>query len=616
MCGIFGYIGKEPIDLKASINPIHHRGPDSDGFWTHLIDADTIGPAHEMAASNENKVAFAFKRLAIIDLRPESNQPFSHENGRYHIIFNGEIYNYLELKEDLKEAGIRFLTNSDTEILLKAYVHWGSDCFQKLNGMWACCIYDKEEGKLVVCRDRFGIKPLYYLKTSQGVSFFSEIKQIFNHPEFKKEANELVIRDFLESAILDASNETFFKGVKAFPQSHFAEIDINNPQEIKEFRYFDLKESSEKPKSYKESVQEFKALFESSVNLRFRSDMPVGACLSGGLDSSSIVSLAGHFGKKINAFSIDNKDPELSEISYVKDVVDKYNTLNSVVAFNELDDLKLLDEMFKIQDEPISGLGVIAQWRVMKLASENKVTVLLDGQGGDEIFGGYRKFVFFYLKELLKKKKFARAVREMVSFFSSGEFNLLDKEGVRRYLNRTHVSEYLTEEALKIEKSHNISISGASDFSQKSYEDIYFYSYPQLLRYEDRNSMAFSLESRVPFLDYRLVEFVYNLPASYKIRKGFTKAILRDSMKGILPDSVRLRKSKLGFATPEKRWMQKTHREYFLAYFKKMINPYINEKKLFQDFAQGSSNLDYKSTLRIYLFDRWYQHHFNANKSS
>lgn len=613
MCGVFCYIGQAPVNLEKSIQAIHHRGPDSDGFFVHNREEDEIFSDPNSSNKNAAKVALGFKRLAIIDLKPEANQPFSHPSGRYHIIFNGEIYNYLELREELKAEGIEFITDSDTEVLLNSFIQWGPACFAKLNGMWACCIYDMVNGTVTLSRDRFGIKPMYYWQNENEFYIFSELKQVFHQEGFKKKINENVLRDFLESAVLDANNETFFKDVYSFPQSHYAVINLSQP-EIQAIRYWDLNSNPDKQPSYKEAVKEFRKIFESSVDLRFRSDVPVGACLSGGLDSSSIVSISGHLGKEITAFSVDNREKNLSEIQYVNEVVGKYSGLSSVVTFNEANDLDLLDKMFEIQDEPISGLGVIAQWRVMKLAAENKVTVLLDGQGGDEIFGGYRKFFFFYLKQLLKKGKLFKASYEVLAFFKDKEFNLLDKEGIRRYLNRTNVSQYLSEHGSRLDKSHNISLSGADDFAQKSYEDIFYYSYPQLLRYEDRNSMAFSLESRVPFLDYRLVEYVYNLPASYKLRKGFTKAILRDSLKGILPDSVRLRKSKLGFATPEKKWMQETHREYFIGYFKKMKNPYLNNVKLARDFELGSKQLDYKSLLRIYLFDRWYQYQFNATQ--
>lgn len=611
MCGIFGYIGFKSFSMEKAISVISHRGPDAFGYLTYDCVLSDLKNEKEASITEGKKVAFGFRRLAIIDLQSHSNQPFSEESQHYHIIFNGEIYNYPELRELLKKEGYSFQTSSDTEVLLKSYMHWGTNCFQHFNGMWAVCILDLNKRKLIVSRDRFGIKPLYYHIDTTGISFFSEIKQIFE-ASIDKKINESVVRDFLESAVLDASEETFFKGVYRFPQSHYAELCLDEDNwEIKPVKFWDLKKEAYSGITYPDAVDQFRDFFRKSIDLRFRSDVPVGACLSGGLDSSSIVSFAGFLGKKINTFTIDNKDKELSEIEYVAEVVNKYPGLTSVVGYNEENDIELLDNIFDIQDEPISGLGVIAQWRVMQLAAKNNVVVLLDGQGGDEIFGGYRKFVFFYLKELLLQGNITKALKEGFHFLSASDFKIFEKEGVRRYLNKTGVVGFLSDDLLKRGRLHNIGLTGASGLMEKSYEDIFKYSYPQLLRYEDRNSMAFSLESRVPFLDYRLVEFVFGLPSSYKIRDGYTKAILRDSMKGILPDSVRNRKSKMGFATPEKLWIESNKNQYFFKYLEKLDNPYVNGKLLAEDFSKRNPSLDYKSTLRLYLFDRWFQHAFN-----
>jgi len=605
MCGIFCYIGEESVDVEEAISVIHHRGPDADGFLTYHVPDQRISRNSDSALSAGNKVAFGFKRLAIIDLNESSNQPFSLESADYHIIFNGEIYNYIELRETLTKIGYRFQTSSDTEVLINAYKHWGSECFQKFNGMWSLAILDLKQRKLILSRDRFGIKPLYYHKTSKGIYFFSEIKQILQ-TSYKKEVNKNVIKPFLVSGILDASKETFFKGVYSFPAAHYAEISLDNISlELDPLKYWDLERTTISNINYPDAVERFRQLFQQSIELRFRSDVPVGACLSGGLDSSSIVSLSGFLGKRINTFTIDNKDRNLSEIQYVNDTVAKYSTLTSVVGYNEENDLDLLDNIFEIQDEPFAGLGLLAQWRVMKLASQNDVVVLLDGQGGDELLGGYRKFVFFYLKELLAQGKFTTALQEGYKFLGATDFKLFEKEGIRRYLNRTGVAEFLNENIRFQSVEHNIGIGGANGFLDKSYDDIFHYSYPQLLRFEDRNSMAFSLEARVPFLDYRLVEFTFSLPSKYKIHNGYTKAILRDSMKDILPDSVRLRKSKMGFATPEERWIKSTHRSHFSSYLKHMTNPYLKNDKIYADYESKQSRLDYKSLLRIYLFDRW-----------
>lgn len=518
----------------------------------------------------------------------------------------------MELRQELEKEGILFYTNSDTEVFLAAYRQWGVGCFNRFNGMWATCILDEKRKKVVISRDRFGIKPLFYYRSGSGICFFSEIKQILKSTLYEKKINENVVRDFLESAVLDASYESFFKGVYKFPQSHFVEIYLDDKDfEFVPKRYWDLSFDNTAKVDFKTAAAKFRTLFQQSIELRFRSDVPVGACLSGGLDSSSIVSFAGFLGKKVQAFTVDNYQKSLSEIDYVNDVVGKYDSLTSVVTYNQESDLDLIDKMLTIQDEPISGLGVIAQWRVMKLTSDHYIKVLLDGQGGDELLGGYRKFIFFYLKELINKGKIPLALKEASNFLSSPELKLFEKEGVRRYLKTTNVSSVLSKSLSKRPSQFNIGLNGAKDFRQKAYDDIMYFSYPQLLRYEDRNSMAFSIESRVPFLDYRLVEFVFSLPSSFLIKEGYTKAILREGMKGIIPESVRIRKSKLGFATPEQIWVEQKYKYYFFEYFRQLKNPFLDTSKIATVMERPrNKSLDYKSLLRLYLFDRWYQIHF------
>jgi asparagine synthase (glutamine-hydrolysing) len=613
MCGIFTYFGVRPLKIDRAIEVINHRGPDSKGFLVFNA-SENFRPEKNYLASNGigKKVVFGFARLAIIDLQNHSNQPLSLQSNHYHIVFNGEIYNYKELKKELESFGYHFITDSDTEVLLTSYIHWGENCVSHFNGMWAFTILDLVKKQLFVSRDRFGVKPLYYYRDNNEISFFSEIKQIFSCG-IAKEINENVIRDFLESAILDAGNETFYKNIYRFPASSSAVISIDSSDyKLEPYRYYDLSVSNSYEKiTYPEACSEFVSLFKSSIDLRYRSDVPVGACLSGGLDSSSIVSMAAYLRKEVMAFTVDNKQKELSEIGYVNKVCQKYSNINLKVTYNSDQDLDLLDEVLKYQDEPISGLGVIAQWKVMKLAKENNVVVLLDGQGGDEIFGGYRKFVFFYLKQLTREGKFVKAAYEASKFFGQKEFNFFDLEGLKRYTNTSGVNNFLSTKSHSLERNFRIDFKSADGFEDKSYQDIFYFSYPQLLRYEDRNSMAFSLESRVPFLDYRLVSFIYNLPPSFKIRNGYTKALLRDGLNGILPDEVRLRKSKLGFATPEKVLITSDKNQYFLQYLNHMDNPYINGKLLTEDMLKKKPNLDYKSTLRLYLFDRWFQKAFN-----
>lgn len=613
MCGLFCYFGETGVDLSKAMDVVRHRGPDSQGYL-FFSASNNYSPDLNYMRSKEHgkKIAFGFTRLSIIDLHNQSNQPFSSLCNQYHIVFNGEIYNYLELSEKLKEKGFKFKTNSDTEILLASYIYWGEDCVNHFNGMWAFVIFDTLRKVLFISRDRFGVKPLFYSYSNNGIYFFSEIKQIFQCG-IKKEINENIVRDYLESSILDAGRETFYKNIFRFPASHSASVSIDSQDyEIKPYRYFEINNNVDYNKiQYGEAVIEFTRLFQSSIKLRYRSDVPVGACLSGGLDSSSIVAMSALMGNDINAFTVDNRLKEISEIYYVNKLCEKYRNINLKITYNGENDIDKLDSVFEIQDEPISGLSVIAQMRVMELAKANKVVVLLDGQGSDEIFGGYKKYIFFYLKELFLKGDIRKLLFEAYYFYTKGDINLFELEGIRRYTNRTGVENYLSNYLLSLDRNFSINFKEFKDFKDLSYKDISLFSYPQLLRYEDRNSMAFSLESRMPFLDFRIVSMVYNLPTSYKINNGFTKILLRDSMKSILPDEIRLRHSKLGFAINEKQILFSSLNEYFHKYFSRMNNPYVMNKLLSQDFSRKIPKLDYRSYLRLYLFDRWYQKSFN-----
>ncbi len=612
MCGHYSYFGKEAIDLNKALHPIIHRGPDSSGAAVVNLEDNTIRRERQAALKEGAKIALGFNRLAIIDVESQSDQPFEIEEEGLLMVFNGEIYNYIELRSQLEEAGIKFRTNSDTEVLLRSYAYWGIKCFAKFNGMWAAVIVDRKRRKAVICRDRFGIKPLYYNKNASGYEFYSELKQKLNF-DFDRKVNESVIASYLERGILDFSEETFFEGIYRFPAGHYAEISFEDlSAKISPKPFWELSFDPIEDLSYDESCQRFRELFTSSLELRYRSDVPVGACLSGGLDSSSIVSLSGYLGKEINAFHIDNSDPALSELRYVNDIMDKYPKLSLVKDMNQDSDASMLRNMLEIHAEPFSSFSVVAQWRVMKLANENGVKVLLDGQGGDEILGGYRKYLFFYLKELISAGNLALAFSEGRRFLSAKEFKIFEREGVKRYLNLTKASVYYNPDwKAPIKADNAIGLSGATGFQAKSFDDIYKYSYPQLLRYEDLNSMNFSIESRVPFLDYRLVEFVFRIPAGYKIRKGFTKAILRDSMKGILPDSIVMRKSKLGFANSEKKWVEQSFKDQVVESFKTSNNPFINHQKIAKDLANNRLEMDYKTLIRYYIFDNWYKLFFN-----
>jgi len=616
MCGIFGYVGSENFDMKKATDIIIHRGPDSEGFLQYIPSLNKINKESKISGT-EFGISYGFRRLQIIDLKEKSNQPYTDLSKNYHLIFNGEIYNYIELRKELITLGYNFITKSDTEVLLTSYIEWGNACFEKFNGMWAVSILDIKAKKVICCRDRFGIKPLFFnINTHKNsVCFASEIKQFFE-VGIDKEINENVIRDFIDTGILDSTNETFFKGIYHLPAGSLMEIDFKDQKKINTniTKYWSLEIDKKYSKiSYSEAKLKMKELFDDSVKLRFRSDVPIGSCLSGGLDSSSIVvSAASQFDFKINTFTSKFDIKKFDESNYVENIAEKYH--NVKINYCQLTEDIFLSEIDKViyhQDEPFGSMGLLAQWEVMKLAKNKGVTVLLDGQGGDELLAGYRKFYAFYLKEKLLSFSLIKFFKALFYLLKSKEFNFFDREGIERYLGVKSSVNYFSQLGKTLTSKSIIGFSSSSSLRERSKLDIEKYSYPSLLRYEDRDSMAFSIESRVPFLDYRLVEFLYSVSSDFKIRKGFTKAILRDALKDLLPVEIRKRKSKLGFSTPQDIWMNDKLRIYFEKYFSEMKNPYFNSKEILNSFKKYPSNkVSSDLFFRIYCFDCWYQKHF------
>lgn len=616
MCGIFGYIGDKGITLKAATDIIHHRGPDADGFLQYYpIENRLIKNDAQPLKENGQRVLLGFRRLSIIDLDERANQPISDPSDNYHLIFNGEIYNYVEIREELRQLGYSFSTQSDSEVLLKSYIEWGKKCLEKFNGMWAFALLDLKQNVLFCSRDRFGIKPFYYHFDPQGNFYFaSEIKQFFT-VGVKKGINENVIKDFIDKNIVDSTAETFYKDIFHLPAAHYLEVPIKEKRQIQAKRYWELaSQSSYENIQYDEAKNVFKELFEDSVRLRFRSDVPVGSCLSGGLDSSSIVAVASKiFDFNIHTFTSKFDIDRFNESEYVLDLAKKYKNIKT--NFCQLNETRFKEEIEKViyyQDEPFGTMSILAQWEVMKLAKENGVTVLLDGQGGDESLAGYRKFYAFYLKEKLQKLQVLKFGNAAFHLLKNREFDFFDFKEINRYLNFSSPVHYYSERGRNLTSYASIGLAASSTLNGRSKLDIERFSFPPLLRFEDRSSMAFSIETRVPFMDYRFVEFLYSIPSDFKIRKGYTKAILRDSLKGTLPKSIRKRISKLGFATPQEVWMENGLRSYFQNYFEQLDNPYFEKEQivdLFKKYPQSGifSNAFF---FRVYCFDKWYQLNF------
>lgn len=570
MCGICGIINFNQQHVKESsirqmMHIMKHRGPDDEGAFL------------------ENNMGLGFVRLSIIDLTTAGHQPKFSQDDRYVVVFNGEVYNYIELREELIKEGVKFKTQTDTEVLLNAYIQWGEECLHRFNGMWAFAIYDREKQTTFIARDRFGIKPFYYLHTKEYFAFCSEIPPLLSLLSKKPTPDCQTIFDFLAFNRTDQTERTFFNEIKKLQHGHKLRLEHNLPpsDEIRGGeKWYNLRKRVSQAEGFK-SHTEFKELFSSAVGLRLRSDVPVGVCLSGGLDSSSIVSvLLNDFDKKdLNTFSAVYKKGQTGDET---EFIQEYRTSLKNMFFTTPDSDSLKEDLVqfvKAHGEPISSTSPYAQYKVMKLA-QGKVVVTLDGQGADEELAGYHYFFGFYFKDLLTHGRVARLCSEMY-YYLTVHRSLM---GIKSFLffmlppglrTKVRVNEkgYIRADFVAQFKDSN-SIAGnlyGSKSLTDSLLDHFEYKLEHLLKWEDRNSMWFSLESRVPFLDYRLVEKTLATTGDWKIRKGMTKHILREAMSGILPEKIRLRRDKIGFGTPQDEWFRESG-------WKSIVNGILNSE--------------------------------------
>ena len=634
MCGIAGFFapeGQSASFIKGMCDIINHRGPDDFGevfFQTFDGEID-----HKDIGQNAN-LAFGHRRLSIVDLSAKGHQPMAYKN--YWITYNGEIYNYIELREELKLLGHEFISNSDTEVIVAAYDEWGVDCQHRFNGMWAFAIYDTKKKSVFLSRDRFGIKPLYYWVSPEGIFYFgSEIKQFTVLPQWKAVLNHQCAYDFLVWGVTDHTDETMFYGVHQLPPGHFYLNDLNNinltaSNKISSIKWYDLivKKSNG---SFQEKSEEFKRLLKDSVNIRLRADVSVGSCLSGGLDSSSIVCLMDQILKEKKAtniqktFSACSKVESVNEKKWIDLVVEDTN-VDAHYTYPEMQGVfENLSDITWHQDEPFGSTNIFAQWEVFALAREQETTVMLDGQGADEQLAGYHAFFGARLYDLLKRGRLVGFIREASqihhdhghSWFwilAQTSSNLLPsamKNFLRKLVGRSHAEpDWLNFKDFNAECS-NPHDSGARGVENLSYAQMTSTNLQMLLHWEDRDSMAHSIESRVPFLDYRLVEFVMNCSSEFKIKGSQTKRILREGMQSVIPAKIKNRMDKIGFATPEEVWIRQEAPEIFREKVEQAIEKskgVINEDflNLFDDIVAGRKPFNFV-IWRIISFSEWMQ---------
>jgi asparagine synthase (glutamine-hydrolysing) len=567
MCGLYACIAFAPE--RARIDLVAHRGPDGSG-WREFDSA--AGP-----------VALGHRRLAIIDMSDAGLQPMADASGRYHLVFNGEIYNYVELREALRAEGHAFTTETDSEVLLAAYRAWGEGCLDRFHGMWAFLIWDARDRKLFAARDRFGIKPLYVVANAHGVAFASEIKQLLGLPGLSGRMNLARVRDFLASGVSDHTDETLFDGVRQIRPGSCVTIDAsrrwNGAFEPK--RWYAIPAHGTLKLAEAEAAERFRVLLTESVRLHLRSDVPVGACLSGGLDSSSIVCLmsgmlaAGGTGARVDTISACYAEKAVDEKRFMEAVVERTGATPHYVFPRPEDVLQRASDLTWHQDEPFGSTSIFAQWCVFEEARRAGVKVMLDGQGADEQLAGYHWTYAWHLLTLIRQGRVltvARTIAERVGAHQVGVAEQLMRfaavalpspiaEPLRARRSGTGHGWLRSERLRALGTAPTLELASAInglpevvDLASLCVALTFSANLQMLLHWEDRNSMAHSIEARVPFLDHRLVEFALALGNDHKTVGADTKRVLRRAMKDVLPPPVLARRDKLGFATPESAW--------------------------------------------------------------
>ena len=607
MCGIAGFFetnltsSEKKETIEKMLHAIIHRGSDHSGYTT--IDNVYLG----------------HNRLSIIDLSTDSNQPFVYKH--LHLIFNGELYNYIEIREELISLGYTFETNSDTEVLIKSFDAFGEKCIEKFMGMWAIVIYNSETKSIFCSRDRFGIKPFYYIHNDTGFYFASEIKALKQIPGFDAVVNLNHIQRYLDLGIVVYKDETFYSQIKSLPAAHALTLNDNS---LKINKYWNLNKQQESSSNFENAKTNFLSLFKRSVDQHLRSDVKLGACLSGGIDSSSLVSTISKFHNfPLDTYNVyyDGKN-ETDERFWVNDVVKTYSNITPhFITPTDNDIQKSLKKIIYHQDGPIPSSGIMSQYFLFENAKKDNIKVIIDGQGADEYLAGYFNFYPYFFSYLLKKFRFKSYLSE-VGLYSKAQDLKFTKQIQLHFssLKNCFIS-YQTSKKLELKTKKSIlknnkAIDFNFDYSneKRSNSDEIFIQHlnllilPNLLHYEDRNSMAFTIESRLPFLDHRLVEYAYSLPFDFKIKDGLTKYILRESLKSITPDSVLKRTDKKGFTTPgEVKWLRGPLKDLLskenLIYLNEICD--ISEFNKLIDSFQLGNNKHSSLIWRITMLNEW-----------
>jgi len=615
MCGIALIIDKMNQDvgvgsIEAMTNKVLHRGPDGKGIF---IDKN-VGLGH--------------RRLSIIDLSASGNQPMFFEN--LSIVFNGEISNYIELREELKLLGYNFLSTSDTEVLLVAYHRWGKDCVHRFRGMWAFIIYDRKEQIVFMSRDRFGIKPLHYTQTTTKFLAGSEIKQFYEVEDFEARMFHPIVYEFLQNSVLNHSKYTFYQNVYSLEAGHNLIYDLKE-HSFQICRWYFIEQVAKKEKlSLEESAKQFRERFEEAVKIHLRSDVKLGSCLSGGLDSSSIVSMSRQIlGSSVPICTITscNSNSSFDEREYAETVVQHAHTqpIFTTPDLTSLYSENLLEKITYYQDQPILSGSHFSEYKVFEEANRNNLTVMLDGQGSDEYLAGYHNFFLIRCKGLALKRRFMVLHKTIMERARNRGLNareiylelfkLLFRKSLGRFKPKNKKKyiwvkkSWADEQRLSKVGSYE-NLGEINNLHELSLIQIQKTSIPYQLHSEDRNSMIFSIESRVPFLDHVLVESMIGLREDNYFAYGLDKMPIREGLKDILPPKIYSRNTKLGFASSDEVWMKEHGSEVkerlreAVNFFKDILDPSILEEfDLYLCSKRGYDSIFFK-VLSLYAWAR------------
>jgi len=574
MCGISGFNWPDNLLIQEMNQVNKYRGPDFQNYYCNDI------------------VSLGHTRLSIVDLSNHGNQPLCNEDNSLFLIHNGEIYNFLDLRQELLKKGHRFSSQTDSEVIIHAYEEYGIDCLHRFNGMWAFCLFDSINQRLIIARDRFGIKPIYYYSDTERFIFSSMISALLVH-DLDSIPNDKVIMNFLAFNLQSHTSETFFSSIFSLEPGHYLQYDLKSKTLTKYRWYF--------PKKVKTDKKQVKNTFVKAVADRTIADVDIGCCLSGGVDSSTIAVVLSEHLNRLKTFSLIAPGTPVDESFYIKEVGKSIQAIQYYTEVNPVQFLHDFEDFIRAQEEPVAGLSPYAQYVVMKLVHDSGIKVVLDGQGGDELFAGYIYYYGWYFYELLSNKKILTLITEII-FYLRVSTNILPikmllgllipeklmitiwKKYEKPWLNHAYAATF---PSFKDPRWDRLSLEKGLELT------LFSTAIPHLLLWEDKNSMRWSVESRLPFLDYTLVEQALSIPSEQKLGHGRTKVIFKEAMDSLIPEIVRKRTDKIGFEVPGDDFFRDERVVRFaesVFYSEKFASrPYWDKKQVCRLFARHIS---------------------------